>query len=458
MTIERVPDHPDLLYYLISYDKHGVERPDDPDAADHGGLLSERVRHVLREEPITDVFFVSHGWKGDVPAAIKQYDDWIGAMASCAADRQRIRDLDPAFRSLIVGLHWPSLPWGEEEQDTDDPVSFGADTAGAGSDPIERQVEEAAETTADSDRAKEALRTIFRAADDDIEPDHLPQEVVDAYNVLAEEMGLAADGPAGAPGDEAEALTPEERYQLAREEDDDELSFGLLGSVEKGLLSVLRQFSFWKMKQRARTFGESGAATLLRTLQNDTADRWVRFHLMGHSFGCIVMSATIAGANGDEPLPRPVDTAYLVQGALSYWAYCSDIPVAPGKQGYFHAIARDAKVAGPLLTTQSEHDTAVGKLYPLAAGLKQQVTFAPDDPPKYGALGTFGVRGPGVTVENLEMKPLTGAYDFAPGTVYNLESSGVINEGDGPSGAHNDIGKPEVGHAFWAAVMTRVQG
>ena len=455
MTIEHVTNHPDLEYYLISYDKDGVERRDDQDAVGHGGLLSEKVRQVLRDEPITDVFFVSHGWKGDVPAAIRQYDDWIGAMAECTQDRLRVRELDPGFRPLIVGLHWPSLPWGEESQDTDEPVSFDVDTDGPGGDPIERQVEEAARTTADSDRAKEALRTIFRAADDDIEPDHLPQAVVDAYNVLAEEMGLEAEGPAAAPGDEAETLTPEERYQLAME-DEDPLSFGLFGGIKKGLLSVLGQFSFWKMKQRARTFGESGAATLLRNLQNDTADRGVRFHLMGHSFGCIVMSATIAGEGGVEPLPRPVDTAYLVQGALSYWAYCSDIPVATGKQGYFHGIPRDAKVAGPLLTTQSEHDSAVGKLYPMAAGLKRQVSFAPNDPPKYGALGTFGVRGPGVTVENIEMLPVDGAYDFAPGTVYNIESSGVINEGEGASGAHNDIGKPEVGHALWAAVMTRV--
>jgi len=454
MTIEQVPDHPELSYFLISYDKKGEERRDDPDAAEHGGLLSETVRQAVRDEGITDVFFVSHGWKGDVPAAIRQYNDWIGAMAECEEDRRKIRELRPGFNPLIVGLHWPSLPWGDEEQDDDSSVSFGMDIGdGEAVDPIQKMVDEAAETTADSDRAKEALRTIFLAADDEIAPEHLPPAVVDAYNVLAEEMGLSTEGAGAAPGEEGESLTPEERYQLGQEEED-EFSFGILGSLKGGMLGVLRQFSFFKMKKRARTFGESGAATLLRAMQNDTDGRDVRFHLMGHSFGCIAISAAIAGKDGDEALVRPVDSAYLAQGALSYWAYCSDIPVAQGKQGYFHGIARDTKVSGPLVTTQSVHDTAVGKLYPLAAGLKRQVSFAPADPPKYGALGTFGARGPGVAIEDRDMQPVDGAYDFEAGKVYNLESSDFINEGDGPSGAHNDIGKQPVAHAFWAAVMT----
>ena len=43
---------------------------------------------------------------------------------------------------------------------------------------------------------------------------------------------------------------------------------------------------------------------------------------MGHSFGCIVASATVAGPAAQRVLPRPVDSLFLVQGALSLWAYC----------------------------------------------------------------------------------------------------------------------------------------
>lgn len=448
MTIRNVPGT-DLEYYLISYDKKGVERDDDGDVA--SGRLSERVVEVLGEGDVTDVFFTSHGWKGDVPAAIDQYDRWIGAMAQCAEDRKRIRDLRPGFKSLIVGLHWPSRPWGDEDQpDAEAGTSFSADA-----DPVAALVDDAADKLADSESARSALQTIVSSAMTDVAPARLPDEVRDAFNVLTQEAGLVADGPGGAPGDDSEAFDPEFAYQAGLEAE--AISFGGGGGLG-GIFNVLRQLSYWKMKKRARRFGESGAAELLRRLQRLTEGRDVQFHLMGHSFGCIAISGALGGEDASEPLVRPADSVYLVQGALSYWAYCADIPVAKGKEGYFHTIPRDARVRGPFVTTQSEHDKAVGKLYPLASQIKGEVSFAPDSPPKYGALGAFGVRGPGVDVQDvLGMKVLGESYGFQPGRVYNIESSNVIKDGTGASGAHNDIDKPEVGHAFWEAVIVASQ-
>src|SRR5947208_2482105 len=109
MTIERVSGT-DLMYYLIAFDANGHERSDDRD-----GLMSERVLDVLSNEPITDVFLFSHGWQGDVPSARDQYGRWIAAMARCTSDIERVRQARPTFQPLLVGLHWPSLPWGDEE-------------------------------------------------------------------------------------------------------------------------------------------------------------------------------------------------------------------------------------------------------------------------------------------------------------------------------------------------------
>ena len=242
MTIETVTNS-DIQYYLVSYDKDGNERTDDPDAP--GGRLSSVVKDELAGQPITDVFFMSHGWKGDVPAAKEQYDNWIGAMLECQADRERVRQVRPGFRPLLVGLHWPSLPWGDES------LEAAAASFAPGQSPIEAWVDDAADKLADSDRAKAALRTIFTAALDDISPPTLPAEVVDAYRVLQEEASLVAEGSAAAPGADAESFNPEQRYQ---EELSDVASFGGVPGVG-GLLSVLRQLSFWKMKDRARTFG-----------------------------------------------------------------------------------------------------------------------------------------------------------------------------------------------------------
>lgn len=91
-------------------------------------------------------------------------------------------------------------------------------------------------------------------------------------------------------------------------------------------------------------------------------------------------------------------------------------------------------------------------LLPLGAAAGRQLSYAPGEFPKYGALGAFGARGPLPAVEDRRMHAADQAYDFRPGTVYNLESSNVIAKGGGSSGAHSDICHPEVAHAVWSAM------
>jgi hypothetical protein len=178
--------------------------------------------------------------------------------------------------------------------------------------------------------------------------------------------------------------------------------------------------------------------------------RDVKFHLVGHSFGCIVVSGAVAGP-GSTALPSPVDSLVLLQGALSLWSYCSDIPAAKGTAGYFHRLVSEGRVRGPIVTTQSEHDRAVGTWYPWAAGIKGQYSYKAGELPKYGAVGTFGVRGPGADGEDRSLLDLESG--FRPGRIYNLDGSAVINVGGGFSGAHSDIAKPGVAHAVWQAAM-----
>lgn len=442
MPIEKV-DKTELAYHLICFDAAGVERMDDPD-----GHISQSALDVLQKDPITDVFLMSHGWMGDIPAAKKQYNDWIGSMAGNTVDIERARKALPGFRPLLIGLHWPSLPFGEEELGGGSAVSFAGPGLGhGGAAPIDEMIDQYAQRLADTPAAREALQTIFAAAIEDVAPQKLPAEVIEAYQLLDRETALGSGDVASAPGSDREPFDAERTYESAN---DEMASFGGFGFG--GLLAPLRTMSFWRMKDRASKFGASGSFQLLRQLQN-ASESEVRFHLMGHSFGCVVMSATLSGPPEDNALVRPIDSVALLQGALSLWSYAADIPHAPGQAGYFHRIISEGRVAGPIVTTQSEYDTAVGKLYPLAAGAARQVTFAPGELPKYGALGTFGVRGLEANTVDMELLPVDGSYNFAAGKIYNLESSQVIRTGGPPSGAHSDLAHPEVAHAVWEAMM-----
>jgi hypothetical protein len=442
MPIRQVPRAAELRYFLICYSAEGVERRGDADAPD--GFLSSRVFECLANTAVTDVFVMSHGWRGDVPAAIGQYDRWIGAVAGCQIDRARIRKKRPEFQPLLIGLHWPSQPWGDERLE-----GGGVSFSSIDSSPLDQLVDQYADRIANTHAAHAALKLIFEAALDDIAPDHLSAEVRDAYLVLDRESGLSAQSDDVTPGADREQFDPERAYQNEMAEAAD---FG--GISLDGILAPLRQLSFWKMKDRARRFGESGAHQLLKSLQDTatTSGRVVRFHLMGHSFGCIVMSATLAGVQGQGVLASPVNSLFLVQGALSLWSYCNSVPYGPHRAGYFYSIISTDKVRGPIVATFSEHDTAVGRYYPLGAGVRWQISYAPGELPKYGGLGTFGIRGPGLEIKDCNMLDCNGQYDFEPGKVYNLDASAYICRMIDSGGAHNDIAHPEVAHAFWEAV------
>src|SRR3954470_23845284 len=99
MSIEPVPGT-SLEYHLIAFDAEGRER-----AGADGGSSSRKALDELADEPVTNVFLFSHGWQGDVPAARRQYNTWIGAMAGCTADIERMQQARAgAFRPLKAGL------------------------------------------------------------------------------------------------------------------------------------------------------------------------------------------------------------------------------------------------------------------------------------------------------------------------------------------------------------------
>ena len=443
MGAEPVPGR-ESRYHLVAFDAAGEERPE---AA--GAYSRELTALLAREEP-TDVFVLSHGWMGDLPTARSRYGSWVAAMAGCPADRAAAESRAGGFRAVVVGIHWPSQAWGDEDLGAASfAVPAGAPETGQ-VDGVARLVDLAAAVLGDTPAVRDPVRAVVDSALDDPVPVTLPTLVREAYQRLDAALGSAADGEGAAPGGDRAPFDPEAVYQACLVEE--LASFG--GTSLGGLLAPLRVLTFWHMKRRARAVGAAGVAGLLARLQDAAPD--ARFHLMGHSFGCIVASSAVAGAAA--PGRRPVASLALVQGAMSLWSFCSAIPSSPGRAGYFHRVVADGLVTGPIVVTTSVHDRAVRSFYPIAAGARGQVDYLPEGLPTYGAIGSFGVRGPGIRVRDDDLRPVDEPYDLEPGVVHNLRGDGVIRDSAGLMGAHSDITKPPVAHAVWAAALAASAG
>lgn len=438
MSVEYSPEC-SVPYHFVCYDARGQERRGAQ------GMASAELLKAAQSQQPTDVFLFAHGWNADPRAALDQYGRWIDTMAASAPERHRLTARAEGFRPFLVGLHWPSKAWADEELTT---ISYTAED-----EPVPTSqhdlVAEYAERLGDGPGTKSAIRTIVESALTDAAPPALPNDVRDAYTRLNANLGLGEAKAGAPPGSDRELFDAEETYQAALLMDVVE-PFPFAGFSLGGVLAPLRVLSFWAMKGRARSFGETGAARLLDQLQE--AAPLARFHIAGHSFGCIVASAAVAGAPDSGDTRRGVDTLLLVQGAMSLWSFCDDIPARPGFEGYFHRLVRDGLVRGPTMATTSIHDRAIRVFYPLGAGARGDVAFDLGDLPTYGGIGTFGVRGHGVEVEDERLERVTDQYELRPRTVYNLIADSVIATRAGIQGAHSDICHPELARALWCAV------
>lgn len=178
---------------------------------------------------------------------------------------------------------------------------------------------------------------------------------------------------------------------------------------------------------------------------------------MGHSFGCIVVSGAVLG-DGTPP-PIPVRSMVLMQGALSLWAFADDA-YESGKPGRFVQLRDRRFVGGPIVSSQSKHDYALGKFYPAGVRVAAWIPGGADHLvlgtklPKWGAVGTFGLQG--AAAERLKIEEVAADTHIAAGNVYNVNASTVIDDvaSGGWGGAHNDIAHQETGQLVWRAALS----
>jgi len=169
----------------------------------------------------------------------------------------------------------------------------------------------------------------------------------------------------------------------------------------------------------------------------------VRIHLVGHSFGCRVVTAA---ATGQATKPNGfVDSMTLLQAAFSHYAFSGKFDDS-NKPGFFRNLITESRVAGPILITHTRADKAVGLAYAIASRVAGQIAAdMGDQNDPFGGLGSNGAQK---TTEaknaNLPKAGTAFAAQPAKGSITNLLADGLIS-------SHGDVRSPSAAHAVLSA-------
>lgn len=421
---------------------------------------------------VTDLFVISHGWNNDMDDARRLYG---GLMAQVAAQVATV----PALRGrsyAIAGILWPSKKFDDAElipsgaaslNDSVRPDQLRArlrdlgDLLQARGWPMEAadsQVESKLATVTQSlddwpddpavrKTVVETVRGLLPAGSANIEdasdrffalsPDQLVTNLSRSLN-----PPVTVAGGANAPTmDSSPTGTATARGAAASLRD-------MFGGLQSALWHYLNYTTYYTMKARAGDVGVKGVAPLLQRVR--AAHPTLRLHLIGHSFGCRVVTAAVNALQaGDAARPN---TMTLLEGAFSHYAFATQFDGV--HDGAFRSVVTDRKVRGPILITHTRNDTAVGIAYPIASRIAGQVASAlGDENDLYGGLGSNGAQNATSTPECGvgTLLDVGGVYPFSTGStcgkLYNLKSDAFI-------GGHSDIVKPQVGYAVAMAMAT----
>jgi hypothetical protein len=210
---------------------------------------------------------------------------------------------------------------------------------------------------------------------------------------------------------------------------------------------LLRLFTVWQMKDRAKVIGAQGAGGLLAEL---VQARDVRLHLLGHSYGCQVL---LAGLCSDHfPSDKQVDSALLLQPAISAYCFAPKVPKTAKPGRYRPALQR---VRQPIAVTHSTRDAPLYRFYHLAVnryGDSGDRRPAAAGIPDYAALGGYGPQGCGAECQAGLLLPPTENYPAVGKEVRILGFNGTAH-----IPGHSDVATPAVyWRLYWQVVRERV--
>jgi hypothetical protein len=214
----------------------------------------------------------------------------------------------------------------------------------------------------------------------------------------------------------------------------------IFSGIKSGAIRFLNYLAYYEMKKRAGTVGQKSVGPMLDRL----ADSVQRIHLVGHSFGCRVLTAAAAASTTDK-----LQSMSLLQAAFSHNGFSKSM------NGFFRSVVDNQRIKGPILITYTPNDRAVGIAYPVASRLAGTVASAFGDAnDKFGGLGRNGAQKmePGEVVQGVDrLLAVGGSYDWQSGRFHNLEGSKYIVDPTGRD-AHGFVTGKEVAWAISRAM------
>lgn len=422
---------------------------------------SEEVKALeagLRQQSITDLFVISHGWNNDMNEARDLYKKLIAAISS----QQKASGVSTGSFG-VVGVLWPSKKFADKDLTAGGGSASISNIAYAGEQDMLLEQIENLKGFFDKDeandllqKAQDAVRKMNDNADvQGVFVKHM-NKLLDSYieknNHHAEEEGV----------DSFSGANPEQLLIELGDEWNMQLNYGggaagtslplhasdiggaaggsfSFGGVFSGAHNLLNFVTYYQMKERAGKTGNDGLYPLLAEIQKINPN--LKLHLIGHSFGGRLVTAAIAGSTEQSILQ--VNTLILLQAAFSHYGFSEGYDGS--KNGFFRRVVKDRKVKGPILITHTKNDKAVGLAYTIASRIAKQVGSSLGD--KNDFYGGMGGNGAQITPEanNLYALSKTTKYMFKEGKVYNLNGDSCIT-------GHSDICKVEVARAIVSAI------
>jgi len=418
----------------------------------------------------TDLIVVSHGWNNDRDEAEKLYSKLFGNFVEATKD-------DPAIakrKLAIVGVIWPAKKFDalmtqitSSGAPAGGAASSGAEDAAAAQAAIRAAIDRVAPLFEEAEEKKnlERLRELVPSLEDD--PDsqkkfvEILRQLLDPQNQYADQrhsedssdvlfegnpQNIFDNAKQFAPASATEPATPAPKDAGATDPTGHAAGFLDIASAAANAVSnLLNLTSYFEMKKRAGTVGKNGVGPLIDKLAS-AVKSIERIHLVGHSFGARVVTAA-----ADSSTTPKLHSLSLLQAAFSHNGF------SRSKSGFFHSVAKNKRVSGPILITHTKNDRAVGLAYPAASRISGDSAAgfgdADDD---FGGIGSNGAQqmDSGEIFDGANALLAVGSkYQLQAGKFHNLKSDDFVVDPQGGD-AHGMVFVPEVAWAISRAVVS----